>query len=57
MLRGVFKPAEGSTLLCTRNFAFPGVRAQQAATFGRYACHFSGFINNLMAPVGIDCCS
>lgn len=36
---------------------FPGVTAQQTITFSCYACYFYGFINNLTAPVGIDCYS
>lgn len=55
---GVFKSAEGLTLPRRGIFLpFSGVRSQQTATFGSYACYFSGFINNLMALVGIDCCS
>ena len=52
--RGVFQPAEALILLCRRNCALPGVGAQQTATSGRCSRYFSGFINNLMAPVGID---
>ena len=55
--KGVFQPAEALILLCRRNCALPGVGAQQTATSGRCSRYFSGFINNLMAPVGIDCCS
>lgn len=53
--RVVFQPVKALILLCRRNCALPRVGAQQTATSGLCARYFSGFLNNLMAPVGIDC--